>query len=371
MGLSKARTLLEVKQKDGESLNFLDIIARRVLGIRKKYAVKLPFIFMNSFRTEADTLNYVRKYPTLFDNSPKSFIQEKEPKILQSNLEPVRWDKNPELEWCPAGHGEIYCAFYNNGVLRELNNKGMEYLFISNADNLGAMPSPETAGHFAKTGAPFMSEVSVKTVADRKGGHIVKKDGRFVLREFSQISSEDEQEALNPQKHPFININNIWVNIPRLIDLLDEQKGVVSLPLIRNDKTVDPKDSASYKVYQIESAMGAGIELFADSTYLLVDRSRFLPVKKTADLLVLRSDFVELNDEYELVAETYNYPNVILDEKYYALIDDFNERFPKNAPSLKNAKSFRVKGNFTFAENVKIEGDATFANESDSAIFVS
>ena len=69
---------------------------------------------------------------------------------------------------------------------------------------------------------------------------------------------------------------------------------MLGLPLIKNEKTVDPADSSSPEVIQIESAMGAAIEVFEGATAIGVGRERFLPVKTTNDLLLLRSDVYEV-----------------------------------------------------------------------------
>ena len=66
--------------------------------------------------------------------------------------------------------------------------------------------------------------------------------------------------------------------------------------MIVNEKTVDPSDSSSPPVYQLETAMGAAIGVFEGARAMRVPRSRFVPVKKTNDLLVLRSDAYVLGD---------------------------------------------------------------------------
>ncbi len=57
-----------------------------------------------------------------------------------------------------------------------------------------------------------------------------------------------------------------------------------------NSKTVDPRDASSPAVYQLETAMGAAIASLPGSTALVVDRSRFAPVKTCNDLFALKSD---------------------------------------------------------------------------------
>ena len=40
------------------------------------------------------------------------------------------------------------------------------------------------------------------------------------------------------RRHKFFNTNNLWVNLDKLQSTLDEQGGLLKLPLIKNKKTV-------------------------------------------------------------------------------------------------------------------------------------
>src|SRR5689334_20126739 len=97
MGMERAKSLLCVRR----GLSFLDIIARQVLHLRKEHDATLPLIFMNSFRTSADTRAALARYEDLpVDGLPLEFLQNKEPKLLDSDLTPVERTKDPDLEWC-------------------------------------------------------------------------------------------------------------------------------------------------------------------------------------------------------------------------------------------------------------------------------
>ncbi|MDN6683651.1 MAG: UTP--glucose-1-phosphate uridylyltransferase, partial [Bifidobacterium crudilactis] len=260
----------------------------------------------------------------------------------------------------PPGHGDVFSTIHESGLLEALEEQGIEYLFISNSDNLGARPSRTLAGHFAESGSSFMVEVAKRTNADRKGGHIVvdKHSGQLLLREMSQVRPGDKRAATNIKKHPYFNTNSIWVRVDALKEKLDEYDGVLPLPVICNDKTVDPSDPDSPAVIQLETAMGSAINLFDDATCIEVDRMRFLPVKTTDDLLIMRSDRFHLTDSFEMEDGNYIFPNVELDERYYKNINDFNERFPYSVPSLAAANSVTIKGDWTFGQNVSMFGDA-------------
>ena len=360
MGMERAKSLLCVRR----GLSFLDIIARQVLHLRKQHDAPLPLIFMNSFRTSADTLAVLARYDDLaVEGLPLEFLQNKEPKLRESDLTPVTWTKDPSLEWCPPGHGDIYTAMTATGLIDQLLAAGFSQLFISNSDNLGAVPDAKIAGWFAGSGSPFAIEAVRRTPSDRKGGHFAtrKSDGRIVLRETAQTLPEDKDALGDLTRHQFMSTNNIWINLVALRDELASRDGILGLPLIRNTKTVDPADASSTPVVQIESAMGAAIEIFAGAQTIEVSRSRYVPVKTTNDLLVLRSDVYDIGPDFVLDASGV-VPFVDLDG-VYKLVADFDKRFKSGAPSLRDAESFVVDGDWDFGENVKIVGAVTVSGE--------
>jgi UTP--glucose-1-phosphate uridylyltransferase len=362
MGLDQAKSLLPVR--DGKS--FLDLIVEQVLAARRGTNSRLPLIFMNSFRTREDTLEVLAKYPDLpVGDLPLDFLQNKEPKLRADDLTPVQWDAEPDLEWCPPGHGDIYTALQTSGLLQQLLDAGFKYASVSNSDNLGTVPSPVLAAWFASTGAPYAAELCRRTPADRKGGHLAvrKSDGRLILRDTAQTPAEEMDYFTDEHRHPFFHTNNLWWDLEQLDQILKERDGVMGLPLIRNEKTVDPSDKTSTPVYQIESAMGAAIEVFDGATAIVVGRDRFLPVKATSDLFLIRSDAYALDERGALVQQVTTTPSISLDSGSYKLIQDFELRFPQGVPSLKEATSLDVQGDWTFGADVEIIGDAVLGEE--------
>ncbi|PJM72871.1 UTP--glucose-1-phosphate uridylyltransferase [Bifidobacterium primatium] len=368
MGLAGPKSLLPVRRHKAKRMRFLDIILGQVVTARTREDAQLPLTLMNSFRTSKESMSVLRHNRRFHQEGiPTEIIQHVEPKIDLATGAPVSFPENPELEWCPPGHGDVFATLWESGLLDQLLDNGIEYLFISNSDNLGARPSTTLAGAFAQSDAPFMVEVAHKTAADRKGGHIVRdrKTGRLSLREMSQVHPDDKADATDIAKHPYFNTNNIWVRVRDLRDKLAQTGGVLDLPVIRNRKTVDPTDSSTTKVLQLETAMGAAISLFDGAACIEVDRPRFLPVKTTNDLFIMRSDRFHLTDTYEMEDGNYIFPVVDLDPRYYKNIADFDERFPYGVPSLAAANSFTVKGDWTFGQNVKCFADARLEDNGD------
>jgi UTP--glucose-1-phosphate uridylyltransferase len=244
---------------------------------------------------------------------------------------------------------------------------------ISNSDNLGATLDPRIAAHLASEHIPFLMEVVQGTEADRKGGHIARRraDGQLVVRETAQTPPEDLESFRDYRRWRYYNTNNLWVDLRALEEALEEHDGVLELPLIVNRKTVDPRDPGSPEVLQLESAMGAAIESFRDAQLLRVPRTRFVPVKTTDDLLVLRSDVYTVTDDLRVEPRperAERLPFVELDSRFYKLLDDFEARFPDGPPSLREADRLVVHGDVTFGPGVVVRGEAEVEAEEPARI---
>jgi UTP--glucose-1-phosphate uridylyltransferase len=358
MGLSGPKSLLEVRP----GTSFLDVLARQVLALRERYGARLPLVLMNSAATRGPSLEALRRYGGLrTPGVPPDFLQGREPKLRADDLQPVRWPADPELEWCPPGHGDIYTALAASGMLDALLGAGLRYAFVSNSDNLGALADVRVAAWLAAEQVPFALEAVRGTPADRKGGHLARYRGRVVLRETAQVP-EGDASFTDVERWRWYNTNNIWIDLRALRDLQATDPATPELPLIVNRETVDPRDPASTPVIQLEWAMGAAIGSVPGARAVHVPRSRFAPVKTTDDLLVVRSDAYELSGDGQ-IRPRFDSPGpvVTLDKDFYKLLPDFERRFPAGPPSLRRCRRLEVDGDVTFGAGVTAVGDVRVA----------
>jgi UTP--glucose-1-phosphate uridylyltransferase len=356
MGLHGPKSLVEVRP----GVTFLDVIARQVLALRSRHDARLPLVLMNSFSTRDATLAWLaERHPDLPSDVPLDFLQSREPKLRADDLMPVSWPADPALEWAPPGHGDIYPSLVGSGMLATLLERGYEYAFVSNSDNLGATLDERILAWFAANRLPFAMEVVEGTAADRKGGHIARRGGRLLLRETAQAPAGDDSFGdFHRWRH--YNTNNLWVHLPSLGD------GALALPLIVNRKTTDPSDPQSPPVLQLETAMGAAIGAIEGATAVRVPRTRFAPVKTTDDLLVVRSDAYVVDERegrVEPAPERAGMPPPVveLDPRFFKRLSDFERRFPGGPPSLVGADSFSVRGDVTFGAGTVVTGESVVA----------
>jgi UTP--glucose-1-phosphate uridylyltransferase len=354
MGLSGPKSLLQVKP----GASFLDVLARQVLALRERHSARLPLVLMNSVVTRDPSLKMLHRYENLgVPGLPPDFLQGREPKIGAGDFRPVHWPADPELEWCPPGHGDIYPALAESGTLGALLGAGLRYAFVSNSDNLGALADARIAAWLAAEQVPFALEAVRGTPADRKGGHLACYQDRLVLRETAQVPDGDVSFT-DVERWRWYNTNNIWIDLRALQNLQAADPAAPDLPLIVNRKTVDPRDPESTSVIQLESAMGAAIGSIPGARAVHVPRSRFAPVKTTDDLLLVRSDAYELTSDGQMRPRfSGQEPVVTLDENYYRLLPDFEQRFPAGAPSLRRCGRFEVEGDVTFGADVVAVGE--------------
>lgn len=367
MGMTGPKSLLEVK----DGLTFLDITVRQILHLRERMDATLPLVLMNSFATHEASLEALAAHDDLaVEGVPADFLQSKVPKLRADDLAPAEWPADPSLEWAPPGHGDLYPSLLSSGMLDTLLDGGYRHAFVANVDNLGAVLEPRILAWLAREQIPFLMEVADRTAADRKGGHLAQRPGGgLVLREIAQTPDDDVDAFQDLSRHRFFNTNTLWLDLRALRDVLDERDGVLGLPMIVNRKTVDPSDADSTPVIQLETAMGAAIDVFAGARAIRVPRERFAPVKTTDDLLALRSDAYVLHDDGSVALaperEADGAPLVELDERFYKLVRDCEERFPEGPPSLVGADRLTVRGDVVFGAQVVVRGAVTVENDGD------
>lgn len=360
MGLDGPKSLLPVH----DGLSFLDITLRQVASARQQHGAPLPLLLMNSFNTQAASADYLAGNPAFGNPAglPLCFEQGRVPKLLAESLQPASWPSAPDKAWCPPGHGEIYAVLARSGLLDHLLRAGFDLVFISNADNLGATLDLGILAAMRQGGHSMLMEVTDRTAADRKGGHLARRleDGRLILREIAQCPDSDLAAFQDIARHRYFNTNNLWLHLPSLADQVagggETRPG---LPLICNRKHLIPEDSTTPEVLQLETAMGAAIASFDGAAALRVSRRRFRPVKRCSDLLGLWSDAYALGEDgsLELVdAREGRAPVVDLDPRHYGTLKQLWASFPEGAPSLKECDHLEVRGRTRFGRAVRAVG---------------
>jgi len=345
MGCTGPKSVIEVRNDK----TFLDLTVIQLEHLNKTYNSKVPLVLMNSFNTHDDTIKIVRKYT---DNLIYTFNQSQYPRIYKDTLIPMPDSVHGSKEaWYPPGHGDIFPALFNSGLLSKLLSEGREYIFVSNVDNLGATVDLNILNHVIETKCEYLMEVTDKSPADVKGGTLIDYEGRARLLEIAQVPASKIDEFKSIKKFKIFNTNNLWINL-RAIERLIKEKSFDTMDII-----VNPKVEGGKAILQLERAAGAAIQYFHHSHGINVPRSRFIPVKSCSDLLVVQSNLFSLNEGYLAVNPKRPYntvPFVKLGDEFKR-VGDFMKRF-KGIPDILELDRLTVSGDVTFGEGIRMKG---------------
>ncbi|KDQ21911.1 hypothetical protein BOTBODRAFT_50439 [Botryobasidium botryosum FD-172 SS1] len=360
MGMSGApKSAIEVR----EGMTFLDLSVRQIEHLNEAYKTNVPFILMNSFNTDDDTQRIIQKYAN-HNIQILTFNQSRYPRVSRESLLPVpRSAMSDKSEWYPPGHGDLFDALNNSGLLEKLIEAGKEYLFVSNVDNLGADVDLRILNHLVESKAEFLMELTDKTKADVKGGTIIDYKGTVRLLEIAQVPSEHVEDFKSVRKFKYFNTNSVYIHLPALKRIMDN--GGVELDIIVNNKVADNGEP----VIQLETAIGAAIKHFKGAHGVNVPRSRFLPVKSCSDLLLITSDLYSLEhgklvmNPNRMFAQT---PVVKLGDTFKKLVN-FQKRF-RTVPNLLELDHLTVSGDVWFGRNITLRGTVIIVANEGSRI---
>lgn len=348
MGCIGPKSAIEVRG----GMTFLDLTVRQIEYLNKEYDSDVPLILMNSFNTDDETKRIIQKYSDHQVNII-TFNQSRYPRFGKDSLLPIptSWDDDKN-KWFPPGHGDLYESLHRSGLLDTLIAQGKEYLFVSNIDNLGATVDMNILQYVIDNNAEFIMEVTDKTRADVKGGTLIDYEGNIRLLEIAQVPSQHVDDFKSISKFKIFNTNNLWVNLPALKRVIE--KNQLNLEIIVNPKVYD---ATGETIIQLETAVGAAIKHFEKAHGINVPRSRFLPVKGTADLLLVQSDLYSMQHGGLVMSPERQFATVPLiklgDE--FKKVNDYMSRF-RSIPRILELDHLTVTGDVTFGSNVTLKG---------------
>jgi len=360
MGCHGPKSVIPVRN----DLTFLDLAVQQIEYLNKTYDADVPLVLMNSFNTDEETMKIIRKYSG-FKVSIRTFNQSRYPRINKESLMPIarscKTEDNIEA-WYPPGHGDFYESFNNSGLLDDLIADGKKFCFMSNIDNLGATVDLNILELCLKAQHEFVMEVTEKTRADVKGGTLIQYEDKLRLLEAAQVPSDHVEDFKSVKKFNVFNTNNLCISLEATRRIIDEK--ILNMEIIVNPKTLDN----GLNVYQFETAVGAAMECFDNAVGLNVPRARFLPVKKTSDLLLVMSNLYTMNFGSLVMSPKRMFPStplVKLGDNHFKKVAVFLNRFG-SIPDIIELDHLTVSGDVTFGNGVSLRGTVIIiANHGD------
>ena len=366
MGCVGPKSVIEVR----DGMSFLDLSVRQIEYLNRTYKVNVPFVLMNSFNTDEDTQNIIKKYEG-HNIDILTFNQSRYPRILKDSLLPAPKSYNSQIsDWYPPGHGDVFESLYNSGILDKLIERGVEIVFLSNADNLGAVVDLRILQHMVQTDAEYIMELTDKTKADVKGGTIIDYEGSVRLLEIAQVPKEHTNEFKSIKKFKYFNTNNIWLNLKAIKRVVENDE--LAMEIIPNSKSIpaDKKGESDISIIQLETAVGAAIRHFKNAHGVNVPRRRFLPVKTCSDLMLVKSDLYSLqHGQLVMHQDRFGPAPLIKLGNDFKKVSDFQKRIP-SIPKILELDHLTITGAVNLGRGVVLKGTVIIVATEGSTIDV-
>lgn len=196
--------------------SIFEILCEHIKEARAKYGVDIPWYLMTSDENNDDTVKFFEEH-NYFDypkTAVKFFKQGKLP-MLDTNGK-ILLDEHGMIKQAADGHGGIFEAMRKNGILYDMQEKGIEWIFIGGVDNvLVKMVDPVLTGLMVSENTLSGGKSVVKACPEERVGVFCKKDGKPSVIEYTEISKElsealDENgELLYGESHILCNQFNI------------------------------------------------------------------------------------------------------------------------------------------------------------------
>ncbi|KAA6415940.1 MAG: UTP-glucose-1-phosphate uridylyltransferase [Lasallia pustulata] len=364
MGCVGPKSVIEVR----DGMSFLDLSVRQIEYLNRTYDVNVPFVLMNSFNTDEDTQNIIKKYEG-HNIDIMTFNQSRYPRILKDSLLPAPKSSNSQIsDWYPPGHGDVFESLYNSGILDQLVERGVEIVFLSNADNLGAVVDLRILQHMVETDAEYIMELTDKTKADVKGGTIIDYEGSVRLLEIAQVPKEHTNEFKSITKFKYFNTNNIWLNLKAIKRVVENNE--LEMEIIPNNKSIpaDKKGESDVSIVQLETAVGAAIRHFKNAHGVNVPRRRFLPVKTCSDLMLVKSDLYSLKHGQLVLDQSRFGPAPLIKlGTDFKKVSDFQKRIP-SIPKILELDHLTITGAVNLGRGVMLKGTVIIVATEGSTI---
>jgi UDP-N-acetylglucosamine/UDP-N-acetylgalactosamine diphosphorylase len=165
--------------------------AEQILAARRRYRCRLPWLIMNGPSNDAETRRFFADngYFGLGGDTVHFFTQQALP-VLDTEGKLLLAEKD-QLLTGPDGHGGIFEALANAGLLDMLRAGGWDLISYWQVDNpLATIADPRFLGHHLRKGADFSCKVVPKRSPAEGLGLAVRKSGVSTIVEYIDVPDQ-------------------------------------------------------------------------------------------------------------------------------------------------------------------------------------
>ena len=189
------------------------IHARKIVALERAYGSRVPFYIMTSQSNDQETKAFFDRhdYFGLSRDRVKFFVQGMWPALSADGK--IVLDRKDHVFMSPDGHGGILSALRANGMLDDMETRGLQILFYFQVDNpLVEIADPAFIGFHKKCGAQMSVKVCAKRDPEEGLGVVVKRNGRHAIVEYTELTKEQKHETL-PDGHLRFRFGSVAIHV--------------------------------------------------------------------------------------------------------------------------------------------------------------
>lgn len=198
--------------------SLFELFCDKLKVAKDKYGVVIPWYIMTSKENNADTVRFFEENNFFgYEDGIKIFFKQGEFPMIDTNGK-VIIGENGLIKEAADGHGGLFEAMVNNGVLKDMQENGVEWIFSCAVDNaLAKLVDPLLVGYAATHNMKAASVSIVKNSSQERVGVFCKRNGKPSVVEYTEITPEmaeatyDDGEFMYGEAHIMMNLFNIDV----------------------------------------------------------------------------------------------------------------------------------------------------------------
>lgn len=171
--------------------SLFELICKPLKEANKKYGVIIPWYIMTSNENNEETVSFFKEnnyfgYP---EKEVKFFIQGEIPMISEDGK--ILVNEEGFVKLAADGHGGVFKSMVRSGVLKDLNDRNVDWLVIGPVDNpLINMADPIFLGVTASKNCMAAGKSVVKANPEERVGVFCKRNKKPSVIEYTEISQE-------------------------------------------------------------------------------------------------------------------------------------------------------------------------------------
>ena len=262
-----------------------EIIVDTLQRANKQYNTIIPWYIMTSHENNQEIVDFMEEHNYFgYNKEYVGFFEQGELPLITEDGQ-IMLDENYNIKKASDGNGSIFKSMYMKGVLDDMKEKGIEWVYIGSIDNvLLKMADVTLLGMTAKQGVQIASKSVVKANPHEKVGVFCKINGHPKIIEYAELPEKMAEEVDNNGELKY-GESNIMCHLYTIeaIEKISKETLMYHSAFKKNSyidetgKEIIPEEPNSYK---FESFIFDAFEFFDEMALLRVKREdEFAPVK--------------------------------------------------------------------------------------------